>query len=840
MQRRPFIGFVIALALVSLIAASAPLARAQAQEKAPDVWPLPDTAKKVGIAARFEPATITPGGTATLQLRIATAPTWHIYSMGEKESLPTSFTVSLPSDWTLPDGWKEPDPKPFLMQGTTTPTPVHEGKVLFEAPVRVPEGAAPGSFDIRGTMNFMACDHSMCLPPASLGFAATLKVETASGTAAGGPATAPAEDAGPAILVNPDSSFGAAADVKPARVPPGGTALLRVHVESEPTWHVYSMRDKTGLPTKIDFPNLPEGITFAEGSDWSEPEPKSFAQFDGTVSLVHEGRVVFERPIRVASDAAPGERLIHGTLQGMACDAKTCKAPATVPLQAKLVVDPDAKPADVAYREVKSGPAGATGGASASSGVKSGMLKLILTAIVGAMISWIMPCVYPMIPIILSFFGKLAEEKHTGKTGVAISYGVGIAGTFITIGLVVGLLTLFVSDASQRSGLASLGNTIATNPWLNLVIGGVFVLFALSMFGLFTIQVPSWLISKTDSAGRASGSAHVGAILLGITFALASFTCTVPVVGFLLGLAASGSASGFASSLLGMVVYGTVFAAPFVLLSLFPKFLSSLPKAGGWMETVKIGFGFLELAVAIKFLWVPDLEWGIGVLSRPVVLGLFAILVLATAAYFLGFFRIGHGPKVRPLAVGVGRWTAAVLTLVVMIPVGLFLASPPAYKSEALPGFVAIAMETVLPPAPAGDELARREGWFVDDYDGALAKARAEKKPLFLDFTGVYCGNCRAMEQAVFPKSPVPKKFSQMVLARLYVDRPAEKNKHFARMQIERYGLSSQPYYVILDPDTEKTLAEGGGYILHANFVKLLDDGLAKYAAIKKDMAAAR
>jgi thiol:disulfide interchange protein DsbD len=823
---RSSIGVVL---LVLLATATALPPAAFAREG--DDWPAPDLQKKVGVSARFEPAAIEPGGTANLRVRVQTAPTWHIYTMGEKESLPTSFRVGLPEGWSLAGEWKEPAPKPFLGQGATKPSLVHEGRFVFEVPVRVPEGFAVGSYPIRGTLSYMACDLATCLPPNSVDFEATLAV--------GKPGETTGEDAAAEkidIEVDPARSFGAAADVKPARVPPGGQALLRVHVETAPTWHIYSMTDTKNYPTRIEFPELPEGISFVEGSAWSGPEAESFLQFDGTTSMVHEGRIVFERAIRIADAAPAGEVVLRGKLDAMACDPRTCKAPASVPLEAKLSVDPEAEAAEVAVRIVESG--GPVGGGGDRGGVGGGMLKLVITAILGAMISWIMPCVYPMIPIILSFFGKLAEEKHTGKTGVAISYGVGIAGTFILIGLVVGLLTLFVADASQRSGLASLGNSIATNPWINLVIGVVFILFALSMFGMFTIQVPSWLISKTDSAGRASGSAHVGAILLGITFALASFTCTVPVVGFLLGLAASGSTSGFASSILGMVIYGSVFAAPFVILSLFPKFLSSLPKAGGWMETVKIGFGFLEIAVAIKFLWVPDLEWGFGILTRPVVLALFAVIILAAAAYFLGFYRVGHGPKTRPLSVSGGRWIAALLTLVFLFPVGSFLAAPPAYKTESLPGWVAIGMETVLPPAPAGDELARLEGWFVDDYEGALEKARAENKPLFIDFTGVYCGNCRAMEQAVFPEPPVPEKFDEMVLTRLYVDRPEEKHKRFATMQIERYGLASQPYYVVVDPHTEKTLAEGGGYILHRNFVKLLDEGLRKFEEIKKDMAA--
>ena len=506
-----------------------------------------------------------------------------------------------------------------------------------------------------------------------------------------------------------------------------------------------------------------------------------------------------------------------------------CLAPTTVEVEAPVTVDASttaAAPPVVEYETAEADTGGnAAERAAAASG---GFLKLLLSAVLGAMLSWIMPCVYPMIPITISFFGKVAEEKRANKTAVAISYGTGIAGTFILIGLVVGLLTLFVSDSSSRAGFASLGNVIATNPWINLAIGVVFVLFALSMFGAFTIQVPGWLLAKTDSAGRASGSAHVGAVLLGITFALASFTCTVPVVGLLLGLAASGTASAVASSLLGMIVYGLVFAAPFVLLSLFPSALSNLPKAGNWMETVKVGFGFLELAVAIKFLWVPDIEFGIGILTRPVVLVLFALIGLATMGYFLGLYRIGHS-QASPFRVGVGRWITTAVVAAILIPVGMSLSAPPAYQTGNVPSWVAIGLEVVLPPAPAGDELAELEGWYVDEYDEALAEAKREGKPLFLDFTGVYCSNCRAMENTVFPKKPIHGMLERMVRARLYVDRPEERHKRFARMQGERYGVASQPYYVIVDPEDESTLGEAGGFISKGSFAEFLEKGLGEF-----------
>jgi len=827
------------LALVLFVLALGAATAARAKE-----WPVPDTARKVGVSASFSPARIEPGAQTTLEVRVAMSPGWHIYSFAETQSFPTKLDpLRVPEAWQLSD-WKEPAPHPLRMPGFESPLMSHEGHVVFQRKVTLPDDFPPGEYPVEGELHFTVCDDKSCLPPDMLPYAATLTVAGTEGAGGDEPAGEKASGGSgsgvPPIPVDPSKQWGAAASVDPATVKPGAEAVLRVHVRSAPGWHVYALRadDPNVFTTKISVPELPEGFELDPDSEWSGPDPFPFAMPGLPPAPVHEGTVLFTRPLHVSEDVAKGEYTIRGEVQAMACDHERCLTPGGTSIETSIAVDPESGAAapSVRYTETRGSDTIGTG-KGASAAAAGGLWKLLLAAIGGAMISWIMPCVYPMIPITLSFFGKVAEEKHAKKVGVATAYGIGIAGTFILLGLVVGLLTMLVSDTSARSGFASLGNVIATNPWINLVIGIVFVLFALSMFGMFTIQVPSWLISRTDSAGRASGSAYIGAVLLGITFALASFTCTVPVVGLLLGLAASGTAGGVASSLVGMVVYGVVFAAPFVLLSLFPTALSALPRAGSWMETVKIGFGFLEIAVAIKFLWVPDLEWGIGILSRPVVLALFALIGLAAAAYFLGILKIGH-TNPRAFRVGPGRIVAALVTLLVVVPVGLSLAKPPAYQSRALPGWVSVGLEVVLPPAPAGDELARLEGWYVDEYDAAVAEAKKKGMPVFIDFTGVYCGNCRAMENSVFPLEPVAERLEQMVRTRLYVDRPEERHKRFARMQVERYGVASQPYYVILDPQNdEESLAEAGGYIGKSRFLEFLDEGLAGFAARRNEVA---
>ena len=195
-----------------------------------------------------------------------------------------------------------------------------------------------------------------------------------------------------------------------------------------------------------------------------------------------------------------------------------------------------------------------------------------------------------------------------------------------------------VNDAAVQSGYANIGNFIATNAWLNLALGLVFIFFALWMFGLVNVNVTGALLTKTDSAGQSAKNAYIGSIILGVAFAITSFSCTVPVVGTLLVVAASGTVSGLFTSLIGMIVYGLVFAFPFVILSLFPSSLDKLPRSGLWMEKLKVIFGFIELAAAVKFLWVPDLEWKIGLMPRGVVLALFLIIGIGLILYLLGLY----------------------------------------------------------------------------------------------------------------------------------------------------------------------------------------------------------
>ena len=615
------------------------------------------------------------------------------------------------------------------------------------------------------------------------------------------------------------------------KVRAGEVAEIVINMTMDDEWHIYSIYKSSvesgPLPTEISVGGRAVGMV----APVIEPEPiHAFDPGFETDTYFHRGNTQFTVPIKLKRNLEPGTYKIAVDVFYMVCNARLCYPPVTKTDTVVVVIEPGSPRSDkLSFAVVAS-----SSNDNDSSSKSNTLLGIFLLAVGGAIISWVMPCVYPMIPIIISFFGKMSEEKHIGKSTIATFYGLGISGTFVLIGLLVGFLSWGVSDVARQSRYANIGNFIATNSWINLGLGILFIFFALWMFGIINVNVAGRLLNKTDQAGQSAKSAYVGSFLLGVTFAITSFSCTVPVVGTLLVVAAAGTAGSLLTSLYGMVIYGVVFAAPFVALSMFPTALEKLPRSGTWMETIKIVFGFIEIAAAVKFLWVPDLEWKLGLLPRNVVLALFIIIGILQIGYLLGFFTIGSAEKIKPFQIGKGRVIGIVLTGLVLFPIGMSLASPPTYHYAKMPRVMEEFIEAMIPPPPTEDDIAMQEGWFVDQYEEALAKAKLEGKPLFIDFTGVYCANCRVMERRVFPTGQVKEQFDKMVLTRLYVDKKDSLSKAYAQLQFERYQQATQPYYVVLDPEDEYTLADTGGYVPNG-FADFLIKGISAYTLRKSN-----
>lgn len=389
---------------------------------------------------------------------------------------------------------------------------------------------------------------------------------------------------------------------------------------------------------------------------------------------------------------------------------------------------------------------------------------LWLAASAGA-VSLLTPCVFPMIPITVSYF------SNDAKNGVrsALVFSGAIIGAFTVLGVVLALL--FGAAGVQR---------FAANPWLNVGLTALFVAFALNLFGFYEIILPSRALTALDNAakGRESAGAHTaGAVLMGLTFALTSFTCTAPFVGTVLVTAATGA---WREPALGMLAYSTVFALPFFVLALIPQWAARLPKAGRWLVTVKVVMGFLELAAAIKFLSNADLVWHWGIFTRDVVLALWIALSGLTAAYLVAS---GPGTVAKlagaAAALGVGIWLATGL-------VGRSLGE----------------LESFLPPKPGDrDSYVVNLNWHLNNLQSAMTVAKAEGKPVFIDFTGYTCTNCRWMEANVFARPEVKAELNRFALARLFTDGDGPVYENQQAYQEKTFNTVALPLYAVLAPD---------------------------------------
>ncbi|MBT9391762.1 thioredoxin family protein [Hymenobacter sp. NST-14] len=495
--------------------------------------------------------------------------------------------------------------------------------------------------------------------------------------------------------------------------------------------------------------------------------------------------------------------------------------------------------------------AAATAPAAAAT-ADSGLLSLAIVAFLSGLSGLLTPCVFPLIPMTVSIFTKGSANRRQGILK-ALFYGFSI----IFIYVVLGLLTTVLLGAD---GL----NLISTH-WLpNLIFFAVFVVFGLSFLGLFEITLPNGMVNKIDAQADKGGWA--GVFFMALTLVVVSFSCTGPIVGTILAMAAHG---GGIQPVVGMFGFSLAFALPFMLFALFPAWLKSLPSSGGWLNTVKVTLGFVELMLALKFLSMADLAYHWNLLPRDIYLVLWIALSGLLGLYLLGRFRLSHDSELTHLSVG--RLLMAVLSfsfMTYLVP-GLFGAPlpllagylPPQSRADfSVATATAPAVATATEPNAACE--TPRYGDFLElphglpgffDLEQAQRCARAQNKPLFIDFTGHACVNCRKMEASVWSDPQVLRRLrDEFVVVALYVDdktdlpanevyvsksdgkEKATLGKKNADLQLTGFNVNAQPYYVLLDPnapaDLAHVLAPPLGYEPNAaEFVRFLDAGLARY-----------
>ncbi|MGX1929962.1 cytochrome c biogenesis protein CcdA [Flagellimonas sp. 2504JD4-2] len=602
-------------------------------------------------------------------------------------------------------------------------------------------------------------------------------------------------------------------------------------------WHVYSQYTAEGgsLPSEFTFEKAgvdyellgktEESETIKEYSDIFEVEETFFkheAVFTQKIKLLNHDikQVTVNLFYQICKEVCiPMDELFQISLDGSAF-VETQKE-----LDESSIAIAQSLKLDLKNKELLN-----QGGLKGAKG-KSGLWMIFGLGFLGGLIALLTPCVFPMIPLTVSFFTKQSQNKSKGIVN-AILYGFFIVLIYFLLSLP---FHLFDSVDSQ------ILNTIATNIWLNVFFFLIFVFFAFSFFGYYELTLPSSWANKMDAASTKAGGG-LGIFFMALTLAIVSFSCTGPILGGLLGSTTLAEGDVATNLSAGMVGFGFALALPFALFALFPAWLNSLPKSGGWMTTVKVVLGFLELALAFKFLSNADLVGNWGIFKREIFLGIWIVIFVLMALYLFGLFRFPHdGPKQKlsPTRKFIGLISAGfsvylILGLLNITHLKLLSGFPP-------PDFYSV-VETES-DCPLGLDCFK-------DFDEGVAYAQEVNKPILLDFTGWACVNCRKMEENVWSDSSIyPLIRDEYVLISLYVDDRKELpegqkfdfqydsgriksiatiGQKWGTFQTINFNAASQPYYVLLSPNLE-VLSDAVQYVDTDVYEKWLKSGLEKY-----------
>jgi thiol:disulfide interchange protein DsbD len=591
-----------------------------------------------------------------------------------------------------------------------------------------------------------------------------------------------------------------------------------------PDWHTYPTQqtDTEAKPyvTRFKFPDKGD---FTPVGPIVEPS-KLLRKPDKSLSIedlhYYETEAVWEQKLRISPTAKPGPLTIAIPVMMIVCDEDGC-IPGTVTTPVKLTVadgpvvgsaapPPDAAPpapqppvADEAGSDYSKSLAALEGKIVGTTAPRNtGLGGFLLTAAVWGLVSLATPCVFPMIPITVSFFLKQSEKQHLNPILQASVY----CGTIVIV-LGVAALTLL-----------GFFREMSVNPITNVVLGLFFIVLALSLFGMYELTLPNALTRWSSS--RESKGGLIGTVFMALTFTIVSFTCVAPFLGGFAGIVASGQFR-YWEMLLGALAFSGAFAAPFFLLALFPSALRKLPRSGGWLNSVKVVMGFLELAAALAFFRAAELRW----LPEPayftydMTLGVWVALSLVCGLYLLNFFRLGHDEVQESVGVPRMLWGLAFLALAFYMLPGIFRGGPAGERQR--PGGVVFAwIDAFLLPDPSQGGIARGDLHWTADLPVAIKQARDARKKVFVDFTGVTCKNCKYNEQNVFTRPEVRDLFKQYQLVQMYTDtvpaalypgsstdaqreKDAEANLKFQKKKFDNIQL---PLYVILDPLADGTV----------------------------------
>ena len=619
----------------------------------------------------------------------------------------------------------------------------------------------------------------------------------------------------------------------------------------EHEWHMFSQFTPEGgaLPTVFQFKNA-KGNFELVGKTKESPYKKVYSDIFEIDEYLFENKAQFRQTVKITN---PNVKSISVYVEYQACkescisDTKTFEfklPPMTVKASDAAIVqtsvDTTATVAKIDSVSVAEAPLTAKEQPMAPKEEKKGLFMIFVLAFLGGFAALLTPCVFPMIPMTVSFFTKQSKTKAQGIKNAMI-YGISIILIYVLLGTMV--TAVFGADAL---------NALSTNVWFNIIFFILLIVFAASFLGAFEIMLPNSWANKVDRQADRGGV--VGILFMALALAIVSFSCTGPIVGTLL---VEASSKGGIAPIIGMVGFSSALALPFMLFAMFPGWLNSLPKSGGWLNTVKVSLGFLELALAFKFLSKADLVSQSHLLPREMFLGLWIAIFGAWALYLFGRITLPHDSPSSHISVGRLFLALTVTAFTFYLIPGLWGAPlkiisgfpPPLYYSESPDGIgVSSSSGTDDPLMKNTKRISHGLITFLD-YESGLAYAKKVNKPVLLDFTGHGCENCRKMEDFVWSDKQVLDLLkNEVVLISLYVDEKKElpeNEKYVSKetgkeinsvgnkwsdFQITKYKTNTQPQYIILD--TEGNTISDGSTSYDPSIEKYkawLENGIAKF-----------
>lgn len=616
--------------------------------------------------------------------------------------------------------------------------------------------------------------------------------------------------------------------------------VLTLNGAIEEHWHVYSQftAEGGGLPLEITFNNAENNYEPVGKAKESETKT-AFSDIFGVDETFFEESVELQQTIKLTN---PDIQNVQLQLFYQVCKEQCLQEDKYFVFDLKNLTSKEVQSFDEVDVKADSNKKETVKAATKDAHKKEeekGLFKIFIIAFFSGFAALLTPCVFPMIPMTVSFFTKQSKTKAAGIKNAFI-YGISIIVIYVLLGTLV--TGIFGADAL---------NALSTNVIFNLVFFVLLVVFASSFLGAFEIMLPNSWANKVDRQADRGGI--IGILFMALALAIVSFSCTGPIVGTLLVEAAS---KGGIAPIVGMFGFSLALALPFMLFAMFPGWLNTLPKSGGWLNTVKVFLGFLELALAFKFLSNADLVLQSHILERETFLTIWIAIFGAMALYLFGKITLPHDSPLS--SISVGRLFLGLLTLaftVYLIP-GLWGAPlklisgfpPPMHYSESPQGFGGGGIASGDTKLPEGAKLGPHNIVTFEDYDTGLAYAKEVNKPVLIDFTGYACVNCRKMEEHVWSDERVLSILKdEVVLISLYVDYKKElpENEQYisestgkkiktignkwSDFEITKYKANAQPYYVLID-QSEENLNEPVGYTPDVEeYLKWLQEGTANF-----------